>query len=142
MSLPDQKYSKLRCTSLHQLHCQPCEMSSNAHWHAVHYEATPDSGIPGGAQRKWSHYVMQPRPEATLPVRRKQSVEPQSNRSNLLVQYSCNLSLRDHQCQAVNSDTLPVDDWAVVDRDLRRDHGSCLSWKLHSNEPSLEKNSP
>ena len=37
-----QKYSKLkrkkRCTSLHQLHCQPCEMSSNAHWHAVHCE--------------------------------------------------------------------------------------------------------
>ena len=40
--------------------------------------ATPDSEIPGGAQRKWSHYVMQPRPEATLPVRRKQSVKPQS----------------------------------------------------------------
>lgn len=40
--------------------------------------ATPDSGIPGGAQRKWSHYVMRPRPEATLPVRRKQSVKPQS----------------------------------------------------------------
>lgn len=42
-----QKYSKLkkkmRCTSLHQLHCQPCEMSSNAHWHAVHCEFSTSS---------------------------------------------------------------------------------------------------
>ena len=80
-----QKYSKMkkkmRCTSLHQLHCQPCEMSSNAHWHAVHCEFSTSSNTrfwdSGGAQRKWSHYVVRPRPEATLPVRRKQSVKPQ-----------------------------------------------------------------